>query len=153
MTDEDFDLDALLAEADEVFANRETEMVPVVLAGRSVGIRYLPLSSGEWRELTLKHPPRPDVRQDLNLGYNIDSLAAAYPDVVLVKGDTAIDDMVRTDDEGKSFSVWPKVYARLTKTGMADLAASMWTAHERDPERLVEVAGKASAGSRKKKPS
>lgn len=153
MTDEDFDLDELLKRAQEIFESREPELVPVVLGGRSAGIRYLPLSSKDWRELTLKHPPRPDVRQDINLGYNIDSLASSYPDVVLIKSSGVIDDMIREDAEGNKRSIWPDVYSALSKTGMADLAASMWAIHERDTERLVDDAGKASPASRKKKRS
>lgn len=152
MNDEDFDLDALLAEADELVANREPELVDVKLGRRVVGVRYMPMSGTEWRTLTLKHPPRPDVRRDLNLGYNVDAVAAAYTDVVLIDGDTIVS-LTRTDSDGKEYSVWPKVYARLTKTGLDDVTASMWAAHERTPEQVVADAGKASAGSRKKKRS
>lgn len=152
MTGEDFDLDALLDEADKIFAARETEFVPVVLAGRSVGVRYLPMSGGEWRALTLKHPPRSGIIQDMNLGYNVDAVVSAYPDVVLVKGDV-VDDMIRVDAEGRRVSAWPKVCERLSKTGIADVAASMWSVHERETERLVDEAGKDSPGSRKKKRS
>lgn len=152
MVSEDFDLDALLAEADAVFEAREPEFVPVVLAGRSVGVRYLPLDGPAWRKLTLEHPPRAEILQDLRVGYDVDAVVAAYPDVVLVSGDT-VDDMVRTDAEGKRYSVWPKVCGRLSRTGLADVAASMWDAHERATERLVGDAGKASPDSGKKKRS
>jgi hypothetical protein len=152
MNNEDFDLDALLAEADDLIANREPELVDVKLGKRMVGVRYMPMSGTDWRTLTLKHPPRPDIRQDLNLGYNVDAVAAAYTDVVLIDGDKVVS-LIRTDAKGNDYSVWPKVYARLTKTGLDDVTASMWAAHERAPERLVVDAGKASPGSRKKKPS
>ena len=146
------DLDALLAKAQEMVENAEPELVPVVLAGQQVGVRFLPVSGADWRELALKHPPRSDVMRDLNVGYNIDALVADYPDVALVDGDS-VDDMIREDSEGKKSSKWPAVWGALTATGRKDVSSALWAAHERTPERLVADAGKASAGSRKKKHS
>lgn len=144
------DLDALLAEADELIENAEMEFVPVVLARRQVGVRFLPISGDAWRNLVLRHSPREDVVQDVNLGYNVDAVVAAFPNVALVVGDE-VDDMIRVDAEGKSYSKWPAVWKRLTSTGRKDVATSIWAAHERTPERLVVDAGKASPVSRKKK--
>lgn len=152
MTDDVFDLDALLAKAREMVESAEPELVPVVLAGHSVGVRFLPMSGADWRSLCLKHPPRTDVVQDLNLGYNVDAVVEAYPNLALVSGDT-VDDMIRTDAEGKEYSKWPSVWKALTATGRKDVVAEVWAAHERAPERLVSEAGKASAGERKKKPA
>lgn len=146
------DLDALLAKAQEMVENAEPELVPVVLAGQQVGVRFLPVSGAEWRDLALKHPPRSDVMRDLNVGYNIDALVADYPNVALVDGDS-VDDMIREDADGKSSSKWPAVWAALTATGRKDVSSALWAAHERTPERLVADAGKASPGSRKKKRS
>lgn len=146
------DLDALLAKAQEMVENAEPELVPVVLAGQQVGVRFLPVSGADWRDLSLKHPPRSDVLRDLNVGYNIDALVADYPNVALVDGES-VDDMIRQDSEGKPISKWPAVWASLTATGRKDVSSALWAAHERTPERLVVDAGKASSGSRKKKPS
>ncbi|WP_311257336.1 hypothetical protein [Microbacterium sp. WCS2018Hpa-9] len=146
------DLDALLAKAQEMVENAEPELVPVILAGQQVGVRFLPVSGADWRDLALKHPPRSDVMRDLNVGYNIDALVADYPNVALVDGDS-VDDMVREDSEGKKVSKWPAVWGALTATGRKDVSSALWAAHERTPERLVVDAGKASAGSRKKKHS
>ena len=132
--------------------NAEPEMVPVVLAGKQIGVRFAPMSGADWRDLSLKHPPRSDVIRDLNVGYNIDSLVAEYPNVALVDGDS-VDDMIREDPEGNPVSKWPAVWAALTATGRKDLSSALWAAHERTPERLVDDAGKASPASRKKKPS
>lgn len=142
-----FDLDALLTKAQEMVDNAEPELVPVVLAGQQVGVRFLPMSGADWRDLGLKHPPRRDVQQDLNLGYNVDALVGDYPAVALVVDDS-VDDMMRGGE-----SRWPAVWAALTATGRKDVASAMWAAHERTPERLVDDAGKASPGSGKKKPS
>lgn len=147
-----FDLDALLAQAQTMVDNAEPELVPVVLAGRQIGVRFLPVSGADWRDLALKHPPRSDVMRDLNVGYNIDALVADYPHVALVDGDT-VDDMVREHADGSRRSRWPDVWAALTATGRKDVSAALWSAHERTPERLVADAGKVSPGSRKKKPS
>ncbi len=146
------DLDGLLARADELVAAREPEFVPVVLAGVMVGIRFMPMSGDDWYLLTMKHPPRPDVVQDSRLGYDLRAVVEAFPEVALVVDDV-VDDMMRPGPDGELVSVWPKVLSKLTKTGLHDLSTSMWSAHERDPEVRVEAAGKASAGSRKKKRS
>lgn len=146
------DLDALLARAKAMVEDAEPELVPVVLAGKQIGVRFVPVSGADWRDLALKHPPRSDVARDLNVGYNIDALVADYPHVVLVDGET-VEDMIREDAEGKSYSKWPAVWAALTANGRKDVSAALWAAHERTPERLVADAGKASPGLRKKKRS
>lgn len=144
------DLEALFAEADRLVAEAEPELVPVVLAGRQMGVRYVPMSGQEWRDLVLLHPPRPDVVQDMNLGYNVDAVVGAYPHVALIEGDE-VDDLMREDAEGNQYSAWPAVWKRLTATGKKDVAVSVWAAHERTPEKLVVDAGKAPAPARKKK--
>lgn len=146
------DLDALFAEADALVAEAETELVPVVIAKKQAGVRFAPMGGAAWRDLVLLHPPRNGVVQDANLGYNVDAVVEAYPNVALIMGDD-VDDMMRDDGEGKRVSAWPKVWARLTSTGRKDVAVAIWSAHERTPELLVEQAGKASAGVRKKKRS
>lgn len=152
MTDEDIDLDALLNLAQEMVDNAEPELVPVVLGGRSVGVRFLPLSGADWRDLCLKHPPRPDVRQDAVLGYDVDAVVSAFPNVAVVVGET-VDDMIRLDAEGKQTSKWPSVWKALTATGRKDVSAEIWAAHERTPERLVVEAGKASAAEETSMPA
>ena len=136
------DLDALLAEASELIQEAEPELVPVTLARRQVGVRFVPMAGRDWQDLTLLHPPRAEVRRDLNVGYNVDAVVSAYPHVALVSGDE-VDDMQRVDAEGKRYSKWPDVYASLTSTGRKDVASAIWDAHERAPERLVAEAGKA----------
>lgn len=145
------DLEALIAEADKLVAEADIEFVPVTLAGRQVGVRFAPMSGADWRDLVLKQPPRPEIVQDINLGYNVDAVVAAYPNVALVDGDD-VDDMMRPGKDG-SESMWPAVWKRLTATGRKDVATAMWAAHERTPERLVADAGKASTAERKKKRS
>lgn len=141
------DLDALLAKAQEMLDNTEAELVPVVLGGQQVGVRFLPMSGADWRDLTLKHPPRKDVQRDLILGYDVDALVADYPDVALVAGD----DVVDVNRDGRSR--WSEVWGALTATGRKDVSAAIWAAHERTPERLVEEAGKASSGEETSTPA
>lgn len=143
-------IDELVDAANALIANAEPELVPVVLAGHQVGVRFLPMAGSDWRDLALKHPPRPDVVQDLNLGYNVDAVVSAYADVAIVNGDE-VDDLVRVNEDGESFSKWPEVWKALTATGRKDVAAEIWSAHERTPERLVADAGKGSPAARKKK--
>lgn len=147
------DLDALLAEADAIIAGMEAELVPVTLSGRQSGVRFVPVSGAEWRELCLRNAPRVDVRQDMNLGYNVDAVVENYPHIALVMGDEVVDLERVLDAEGKNVSKWPAVWKRLTATGQKDVSAAIWAAHELTPEKLVSEAGKASAGARKKKRS
>lgn len=144
------DIDALVAEARALITDAEPILVPVVLAGKQAGVRLIPMQLDEWHTLTLQHPPRKDILQDLNLVYNVDAVCAAYPHVSLVMGDQ-VDDMIRQDDEGEKVSRWPAVWSSLTKQGRKDVFYALWQAHEDAPEKIVVDAGKASAGVRKKK--
>jgi hypothetical protein len=144
------DVDALVAKAEALVRDAEPEVVPIVVAGEQFGARFLPMMGSEWRALVLKHPPRTDVMQDLNLGYNVDDVVSSYPHIAVIKGDQ-VDDMWRTDEEGKRYSAWPTFYGAATANSQKDLATAIWAAHERTPDRLVSEAGKASAGSGKKK--
>lgn len=146
------DLDALVADALALFEGAEPEIVPVMLGRRQVGVRFLPMSGREWRDLVLRHPPRKDVLQDANVGFHVDEVVAAYPNVALVVGDE-VDDMIRTDAEGKKYSKWSAVWDALTATGRKDVSSAIWVAHVVAPEQLVADAGKASPGLRKKKRS
>lgn len=146
------DIDGLVAEARALVAEAEAELVPVTLGRRQVGVRFLAMMGADWRDLILRHSPREGVVQDANLGYNVDAVVAVYPDLALVDGDE-VDDMIRADAEGNKFSKWPAVWGALTSTGRKDVAAAIWAAHERTPEIMVAEAGKAQAGSRKKKRS
>lgn len=144
------DLDALIAKARARVEAVEPVLVPVTVAGVTLGVRFLPVSGQEWRELTLRHAPRPGISLDANLGYNVDAVVAGFPQVALIDGDD-VDDMMRTGEDGKPFSKWPEVYAELSAADMKALAQSFWAAHEFDPVKAVEAVGKVSAGSRKKK--
>ncbi|WP_144795695.1 hypothetical protein [Microbacterium paludicola] len=135
------ELEDLLAEADAQLAAVEPITVPATLATETVGVRFLPMSGANWRTLVLKHPPRPDAPQDLQMGYNIDAVVAAYPDVALILGDR-VDDMWRDTDEGRVW-MWPKTWERISATGRKDISTEMWAAHEYLPEQLVSNAGKA----------
>lgn len=146
------DVDALVEKAESLVRDADPEVVPIVVGGEQFGARFLPMMGGEWRALVLKHPPRTGVIQDLNLGYNVDAVVAAYPHLVVIKDDQ-IDDMWRTDEDGKRYSAWPKFFSAATSNSQKDLVSAIWAAHERTPDRLVAEAGKALAGSGKKKHS
>lgn len=146
------DLDELFAEADAILEAAEPVTVPVVLGKRTLGVRFLPMSGADWQYLTAQHPPRPNVPREMRLGYNVDAVVAAYPDVALIDGDV-VDPLLRTDEDGNQVSKWPEVWARLTSTGRKDVSTEMWAVHELIPDRLVDDAGKASTGSPRKKRS
>ena len=44
------DIEGLLAEAAAIVESADAELVPVVLAGRSAGVRFVPISGAAWRE-------------------------------------------------------------------------------------------------------
>lgn len=149
---ENMDLDALIAKARARVETVEPVLVPVTVAGVTMGLRFVPVSGQEWRELTLRHAPRPGIALDENLGYDIDAAVAGFPHVALVDGDD-VDDMMRVGEDGKPVSRWPAIYAGLSAADMKALAQAFWAAHEFDPVKAVEAVGKASAGSRRKKHS
>lgn len=137
------DLEALFAEADEALAAVEPTTVPVVIAKRTMGVRFLPMSSGDWRHLAAQHPPRVDVPADRNRGYNVDAVVAAYPRVALIAENGDVDDLMRANDEGETVSQWPEVWSRLTARSQTAVATEIWASHELTPDLLVEDAGKA----------
>lgn len=138
-------LEELLAEADKLLEEAEPITVPVTLGKSTVGVRFLPMDGAGWNALTVQHPPRPNVPEDMNRGYNIDAVVGAYPNVALIVGDE-VDDMQRVQEDGTRKSVWPATWARLTATGRKDVQTEIWAAHEYLPEKLVGGAGKASEG-------
>lgn len=139
------DLGALIEEADALIEAVEPELVTVRLGKRALGVRFIPLAPSDWRELTLKHPPRPDVLQDQNVGYNTDAVVAAFPNLALVDGDE-VDDMIRLGEDGEPVSKWPAIFSRITSQSQKDVVRSIWFAHDRAPDLMVVDAGKASKG-------
>lgn len=139
------DLGALIAEADALIEEVEPELVAVRMGKRALGVRFVPMAPAGWRELTLKHPPRSDVLQDQNVGYNTDAVVAAFPNVALVDGDE-VDDMIRPGEDGEPVSKWPSIFSRLTSQSQKDVVRSIWFAHDRGPDLMVRDAGKASKG-------
>jgi len=114
----------------------------VTLGKRKLGVRFVPASGKEWRDLVLQHPPREDVTRDLNLGYNVDAVVGAFPNVALVDGDE-VDDMIRTNEDGDEVSKWPTIWELLTASSRKSLERAIWYAHEVAPDVLVVEAGKA----------
>ena len=136
------DLGTLISEATALVEEVESETVPVTLGKRKLGVRFVPASGKEWRDLVLQHPPREDVTRDLNLGYNVDAVVGAFPNVALVDGDE-VDDMIRTNEDGDEVSKWPTIWELLTASSRKSLERAIWYAHEVAPDVLVVEAGKA----------
>lgn len=133
-------LEELLAEADALMEAVEPITVPVKLGKKTVGVRFMPMDGPGWRTLVRQHPPRSDIPEDAQRGYNIESVVAAYPSVALIIGDQ-VDDMYRDADAGR-VSLWPETWGKLTATGRKDVADEIWAAHELLPELFVGEAGK-----------
>lgn len=115
----------------------------VLFAGEQVTVRFWPLSGTAWRDLCAAHPNRGDSQFDQALGYNLTSLVAAYPKVYLVDGDEVQD---VADD-------WADICAVLSGPDLKNLEYAVWGLNEYEPTQRLAAAGKASAGSRRKKRS
>jgi hypothetical protein len=137
------DVKALIAQQKAAVDQVTPEDVPVTIGGRSLVVRIWPLATRAWRDLKAVCPPREGSTGDAGRGYNADAVAAAYPRVYLVDGDDVT-------DPGED---WPDLFDTLSDGDMANITAMMWAVHEFIPRGRVANAGKASAGSRKKKPS
>lgn len=135
------DLDALIAGAKAALEAVEPVTQDVALGDEVVGVRVWPIAGTEWRELTVKHPPRPDAVRDRNMGYNLDAVARVYPRVVLV-----VDDVEQQVGER-----WAEIWDVLSAPDQENVALAIWGANEFEPRKRVE--GKALTGGRKKKRS
>lgn len=135
------DVDALIAGAKAAFQRVDPVTQDVELGDEIVGVRVWPLSGSEWRDLVVKHPPRPDAVRDRNMGYNLDSVSRVYPRVALV-----VDDVEQQIGER-----WADIWDVLSAPDQENVALAIWGLNEFDPRKRVE--GKALKGGRKKKRS
>ncbi len=144
------DLDDLIAAAKQELAETEPVEQEVLLGGKIVTVRVSPVDGTTWEGITSKCPPRAGANRDMQLGYSLPDVVQAYRAIVLVDGDE-IDDMVRTDEDGKSESRWPAVYAALSAPDRKNVELVVWGLNEYDHVQKMLAAGKASKGSASKK--
>lgn len=137
------DIKALVAKARQDMDTVQSADQDVVIGGELVTVRVWPLSGPEWRDLCAKHPNRADSSFDQALGYNLTAVLADYPRVYLVDGDEVTD--ARED--------WADICAVLSGPDLKNLEYAVWGINEYEPAQRLAAAGKASAGSRKKKRS
>lgn len=137
------DIKALVAKARQDMDAVQAVDQDVVLGGELVTVRLWPLSGPGWRDLCAKHPNRADSSFDQALGYNLTAVLADYPRVYLVDGDEVVD--ARED--------WADICAVLSGPDLKNLEFAVWGLNEYDPAQRLAAAGKASAGSQKKKRS
>lgn len=137
------DVKALIAKARQDMDTVEPVEQVVVLGGELVTVRMWPLSGVAWRDLCARFPNRSESQFDQALGYNLTAVLAAYPRVYLVNGDEVTD---AKDD-------WADICAVLSGPDLKNLEYAIWGVNEYDPAQRLVAAGKASAGSRKKKRS
>ena len=137
------DVQALIAAQKQKLDTVEPVTQDVLLGDEVVGVRFWPLSGTAWRDLCALHPNRGESQFDMALGYNLDAVLRAYPRVYLVKGDDVTD--VARD--------WADVCDVLSGPDLKNLAYAVWGINEYDPAQRLAAAGKASAGSKRKKRS
>lgn len=143
------DIDAGIAKARARAEKRETVVQPVIFNDAKVGVQLTAMSPAEWREYTLKHPPRASVQLDMNASTNLDSAVRDYVGVVLVDGDET-DDMKATGDDGETVYRWPEVYDSLSRQDRENLAFALWMIHDSWYQEALKTAGKAQKGSPQK---
>lgn len=137
------DVTALIAAQKKTLDSVEPVTQDVLLGEKLIGVRFWPANSA-WEELTAKHPPRAGVEADLALGYNLSAVVRDYPRTYLVDGD---------DVQPIVGDQWADVYDVLSGPDKKNLGYAVWGLNEYDPAQRLAEAGKASAGSRKKKRS
>lgn len=137
------DVQALIAAQKQKLDTVEPVTESVVLGDELVGVRFWPISGAAWRDLTARHPERADSQFDVALGYDLDGVLREYPRVYLVKGD-------EVQDVADS---WADICGVLSAPELKKLAYVVWGLNEYDPAQRLAAAGKASAGSRRKKRS
>lgn len=137
------DVTALIAAQKKTLDSVEPVTQEVLLGDKLIGVRFWPAASS-WEELTSKHPPRVGVEADLALGYNLSGVVRDYPRTYLVDGDE-VQPVVGEQ--------WAEVYDVLSGPDKKNLGYAVWGLNEYDPAVRLAEAGKASAGSRKKKRS
>lgn len=141
------DLDSLIAKAKKEITETRTVDQPVVLGDRLVTVRLSSVDGPKWIDITSRHPARPEVPRDVQLGFNLPAVLRAYPGVELVDGDE-VDDLQREDGEGKKYSRWPEVHDVLDPDALKNLAFALWGINEYDHQQRLVAAGKASTGQR-----
>lgn len=137
------DIKALVAKAKQDMDTVSSVDQDVLVAGEKVTVRLWPLSGVAYRDLCAKHPNRDASEFDEALGYNLTAVTQSYPRVYAVDGDEVTD--IAED--------WADICAMLTAPELKALEYAVWGLNEFEPTQRLAAAGKASAGSRKKKRS
>lgn len=115
----------------------------VMIDEEVVTIRLWPLTGIAYRDLCAKHANRTNSEFDEALGYNLTAVTQSYPRVYTVDGD----EVVNVSDQ------WSDICAVLSGPDLKALEYAVWGLNEYEPTQRMAAAGKASAGSQKKRRS
>lgn len=137
------DIKALVAKAKQDMDTVSSVDQDVMIGDEKVTIRLWPLSGVAYRDLCALHPNRSNSEFDQALGYNLTAVTQNYPRVYTVDGDAVAD--VAGD--------WADICSVLSGPDLKALEYAVWGLNEYEPATRLAAAGKASAGSRKKKRS
>lgn len=137
------DIQALVAKAKQDMDTVNSVDQEVMIGDQKVTIRLWPLAGPAYRDLCAQHPNRTASEFDESLGYNLTGVTQSYPRVYAVDGDEVTD----------ISATWADTCAVLSAPDLKALEYAVWGLNEYDPTMRLAEAGKASAGSRKKKRS
>ncbi len=137
------DIQSLVAKARRDFDTVNSVDQDVMIGDELVTIRLWPLTGTAYRDLCAQHANRTASEFDEALGYNLTAVTQSYPRVYAVDGDE-VTDIAET---------WADTCAVLSAPDLKALEYAVWGINEYEPTQRMAAAGKASAGSRKKKRS
>lgn len=135
--DENFDLDALLAEAKAAEDAREPVDVEVVLGDKVVTVRMPYLKNDAFEPLVAKHSRFP-FRDAIGCWFDLDAVTRDHPDIVLIDGDKSDDLYVLRDRE--AVYRWADVYDALGSNDKQSLQAAFWGVYIYEPQQQLEKA-------------
>jgi len=148
----DMDLDALIAEQKQAIESVEPVEQNVLLGDTLVTVLLYPMAGHEWRSLKAVHPPRPGSALDDRIGCNIDAVVRAYPRVAIRDGDSTADvSKVISPAGAPARRKWDDILDVVSAPNLEFLALAAWGLNQEDPEQRILTAGKALAGSLRRK--
>lgn len=133
-------IDDLLAKAEEEEVAKAGNVydVDVLLASEVVTVRLPHLGRAVFDDLTDKHSPGFGFRDSRGCWFDLNAVAAGYPDVVLVSGDQT-DDLYALRGKEAVYR-WPEVYAALSAADRESVQAVIWGVYVWEPQQRLTAA-------------
>lgn len=126
------DVKALIKAQREKLAVKKTWTVDVVCGGVKVTVGVDKVQPEVWDDLVAKNPPRPGVEGDAMIGYNINAVSAAYPDVAL-------------DGEVQAPEDWAEFFSVLESSHRNNVGTVIWGMNVNEALQELRELGKSPA--------